>query len=278
MQLLNGLESIANNYDYFILDIWGVLHNGVSAYDTVVPCLEELKCRGKQVCLLTNSPNRAKHISPQLRSMGIGDHLYDHVISSGESTYHELKNYKDQKIYCFYKDEEPTSMEGLNLSRVQTPEEADVALLSHLPRLATAEEYLPILKKCLAKSIPIICANPDKVVDVGGTLYLCAGGVADLYENMGGTVFWHGKPHAPVYDWVFKLFNNPKKTRVLAIGDSIRTDVTGASSYGIDVLWNIVGIHLHEISEQGRINEDKIKQALQGLPHAPTAVLNGLAW
>jgi len=278
MKILNGIESIADNYDHFILDIWGVLHNGVTAYDTVVPCLEKLKEQGKQICLLTNSPNRAHYIPPQLDAMGIGTHLYDHVVSSGESTHHALEDYKGQNIYCFYKDEDPTAMEGLNLTRVQEPEEADVALMSHMPRLATAEEFAPILERCLKHELAIICANPDKVVDVGGTLYLCAGGVADLYEDMGGTVSWHGKPHTPVYEWAFEKLGNPDKSRVLAIGDSIRTDVTGAGNFGIDVLWNIVGIHLQDMTELGEVNQDKIKQALEGLPVTPMGVLNGLAW
>lgn len=278
MKILDGIAPIVDNYDHFILDIWGVLHNGVRAYDTVVPCLEALKDQGKQICLLTNSPNRAHYIPPQLEALGIGSHLYDHVISSGESTYQELKNYTGQSIYCFYKDEDPTAIEGLNLNRVYSHQEADVALMSHMPRLATAEEFMPILEDCLAQDLPIICANPDKVVDVGGTLYLCAGGVADLYEDMGGKVSWHGKPHAPVYDWALELLGHPDKSRVLAIGDSIRTDVTGAVNFGIDVLWNAVGIHLEEISENGKVTEDKIKQALKGLHHIPTGVLNGLAW
>ncbi len=278
MELLSGLEPIADNYDHFILDIWGVLHNGVRAYDTVVPCLEALRALNKQVLLLTNSPNRAHYIPPQLDTMGIGSHLYDHIISSGESTHHALQDYTGQNIYCFYKDEHPTAIEGLDMTRVHTPEEADVGLISHLPRLMTADEYKPLLQRCLDRNLPVICANPDKVVDVGGTLYPCAGGVADLYEEMGGTVSWHGKPHAPVYEWAIELLGNPHKSRVLAIGDSIRTDITGASNFGIDVLWNVVGIHLMEISDNGHISEYKIKQALTGLPHVPTGILNGLAW
>lgn len=278
MRLLNGISDIAENYDHFILDIWGVLHNGLRAYPTVVPCLKELNKRDKQILLLTNSPNRAHYIPPQLDTLGIDNRLYDFIISSGESTHHALETYAGQNIFCFYKDEHPTAIEGLDMMRVHTPEEADVGLLSHLPRLQTFDEYRPLLERCLAKNLPVICANPDKVVDVGGQLYPCAGGVADLYEEMGGPVSWHGKPHAPVYEWAMELMGNPDKSRVLAIGDSLRTDVTGAVNFGINVLWNAVGIHLEEISDNGEISEDKIKQATNGLSQLPTAVLNGLAW
>lgn len=276
--LSNGLGEIADQYDHFILDIWGVLHNGLRAYPTVVPCLKELRQRGKQILLLTNSPNRAYYIPPQLDTFGIESSLYDFVISSGESTHHALENYAGQSIFCFYKDEHPTAIEGLDLTRVHTPEEADVGLLSHLPRLMAAEEYRTILERCLTQDLPVICANPDKVVDIGGTLYPCAGGVADLYEAMGGHVSWHGKPHAPVYDWAMEMLGNPDKSSVLAIGDSLRTDVAGAVNFGIDVLWNAVGIHLEEIYENGEISEDKIKQATKGLSSLPTGILNGLAW
>jgi HAD superfamily hydrolase (TIGR01459 family) len=188
MQVLNGISTIADNYDAFILDIWGVIHNGVRAYPGVEKCLSELKSRDKQILMLSNSPNRTKYMLPQLQSMGIDTHLYDHIITSGESTYNALKAYTGQNIYCFYDDEDPTCLEGLNITRVYSPKDADVGLISHLDRHAQADDFDDILEQCLDKNTTLICANPDKVVDVGGRLYTCAGAVADIYQEMGGTV------------------------------------------------------------------------------------------
>lgn len=276
--VINGLEHLADDYDAYIFDIWGVIHNGVRAYPGVARCLKELKSRGKHICMLSNSPNRAHYMPQQLESMGITPDLYDHVITSGESVWRDIKKHEGEYIYCFYDDENPTSIDGINVHRVYDPYDADVALISHLPRDAEIKHYQNIMQILLDKGAPVICANPDKVVDVGGTLYPCAGGVADAFEAMGGDVHWHGKPHAPVYEWALDLMGNPPKDRVLAVGDSIRTDVTGAVNFGMDVLWNAVGIHWHEISYQNEINQDKIKQAMQGLSHYPKAILNGLAW
>lgn len=278
IDILNGIESIADRYGAFIFDIWGVIHNGVRAYPGVEKCLTELKTQNKQVLMLSNSPNRAKYMVPQLQSMGIDEHLYDHIVTSGESTYRALKSHEGQKIYCLYDDEDPTCLEDIDIERVYSPENANIALVSHLERHAKPEDYSDVLKTCLEKNLTLICANPDKVVDVGGTLYTCAGAVADLYEEMGGTVSWHGKPHALVYDWAFDLLGSPDKSRVIAVGDSIRTDVTGAVNYDIDVLWNAVGIHWHEITDDHELNQNKIKQAMNGLSKYPTAILNGLAW
>ena len=279
MQIYDGLESLADNYDAFIFDVWGVLHNGVRAYPGVSHCLKQLKTMGKDVLLLSNSPNRAHYMPIQLSRMGIEPDLYGHVVTSGESTYKALKTHEGKRVFCISPDEHPTCMEDLDLKRVSTPEEADFALISH-PGLGRADDYLDTLRRCLDKDMEIICANPDKVVDVGGTLYLCAGGVCDLYEDMGGRVNWHGKPYVPVYDWAFDLLGTPQKSRVLAVGDSIRTDVTGAKNYGIDVLWNAVGIHWEEISANGSINADKVNQYFTDDPNIakPTGILNGLSW
>lgn len=278
LDILNGLSEIADSYDAFIFDVWGVIHNGVRTYPGVERCLTELKSRNKQILMLSNSPSRAKYMVAQLHTMGIQDHLFDHVITSGESTHRELKTYEGQKIYCLGRDNNPNCLHDINFEHVSSPQDADIVLICELERNAQVDDFSDDLKACLDKNLTLICANPDKIVDVGGTLYTCAGAIADAYEAMGGTVSWHGKPCTPIYDWAFDLLGNPNKSRVLAVGDSIRTDVIGAINYDIDILWNAVGIHWHEITNSKEIDPDKIKQAMNGLPKYPTAILNGLAW
>ena len=201
--------------------------------------------------------------------------MYDHIITSGESSYHSLEQYKGQSIYCFEDYNSPKELGELNLKQVSSPANADIAIMYDL-RHNSVEPYRGPLSQCLDNDLKIICANPDRIVDVGGQIIMCAGTLADLYEDMGGKVEWHGKPHAPVYEWAYELLERPDKSKILAIGDSIRTDVTGASQFGIDVLWNAVGIHLHEITTNGKIDIEKAKGAFD--EHTPTAILDGLAW
>ena len=223
MKILNGLAPIADDYDHYIFDIWGVLHNGVRLYNGTIPCLEELKARGKQVLLLSNSPERSERVSEQLDYMGLGRHLYDHIITSGESSYHSLEQYTGQSIYCFEDHDEPQGLGELNLKQVSSPNEADIAIMYDL-RHNDVEPYREPLSQCLDQGLKVICANPDRIVDVGGQMVMCAGTLADLYEDMGGQVEWHGKPHSPVYEWAYELLGRPDKSKILAIGDSIRTD------------------------------------------------------
>lgn len=277
--VLDGIATLADRYDAFILDIWGVLHNGMRVYNGVIPCLKELKARNKQILLLSNSPDRGavvvKHI---LTPMGLTPDLYDHIVTSGDSTFEAMTGHSGQNVYCFYDREDPTALINAPVNRVYSPEDADFGLLSLLPGDAVEDDYTAILQQCRDQNMPLICANPDKFVNRGDDIHICAGAIADLYEAMGGAVSWHGKPHKAIYDRAFDCLNRPDKAKVLAIGDSLRTDVAGALDYGMDVLWNAVGIHWQEITDGGVISQDKIRQAVNHLPAHPTAILHGLAW
>lgn len=277
--VLSGIEDISDKYDAYIFDIWGVLHDGLRPYDGVIECLHALKSRDKSVLLLSNSPNRGDVVvANTLTPMGITPDLFDHIVTSGDSTFDAMTKHAGQNVYCFYDHEQPTSLVGAPVTRVYDVDDADIGLISHLPWDVTEHDYDDVLRRCLDKNMTVICANPDKIVGVGNATHICAGAIADIYETMGGTVSWHGKPHAPVYDRAFALLGQPDKSRVLAVGDSLRTDVTGATNYGIDVLWNAVGIHWDEITDGGLINQARIADATSDLPQKPTAILHGLQW
>lgn len=277
--VLSGIANIADQYDAFIFDIWGVLHDGLRPYEGVIDCLHELKLRDKSVLLLSNSPNRGEVVTRQVLSpMGITPDLFDHIVTSGDSTFDAMTKHAGKNVYCFYDHENPTALENAPVTRVYDIEQADFALISHLPWDVTEHDYDDVLRRCLNKGMTVICANPDKIVGVGNSTHICAGAIADVYEAMGGKVSWHGKPHRPIYDRAFELLGHPDKPRVMAVGDSLRTDVTGATNYGIDVLWNAVGIHWQEITNDNNISQDKIADAVSHLPDRPTAILHGLQW
>jgi HAD superfamily hydrolase (TIGR01459 family) len=284
-ELIRGLHHVADQYDAFVFDIWGVLHDGIRPYEGVIECLEMLKKQGKDIVLLTNSPNRAYCISEDvLAPMGIhkGKH-YDDIISSGEAAWRALEARKNQNAYLFWHMEQPTAFEGHNIKPCFDVASADFMFASLLPAGAKEEDYIPALKEGLAKGLLLYCANPDKVVNIGNDLHLCAGAIGDLYEGMGGKVLWYGKPHAPIYDEVLSLLKNVDKFRICAVGDSLRTDVRGANNADMDVLWNLVGIHWEELrhtNEQGENvpHPDTLKTSLQEYKAMPTALLRGLKW
>lgn len=277
--VLDGIESLADSYDAFILDIWGVLHNGIAPYEGVIPCLQHLKSQGKTILLLSNSPDRGSVVLDYiLRPMGFTPDLFDHIVTSGDSTFEAMTEHAGQKVYCFYDREDPTALHNAPVNRVYDIDDADFGLISLLPYEAEESDFKDILDECLQKNMPLVCANPDKIVGRGDDTHICAGAIADVYQAMGGHVSWHGKPHKEIYDRAFELLGRPDKAKVIAVGDSLRTDVTGALNYGIGVLWNAVGIHWQEITDNNVINQEKTAKVVSHLPANPTAILHGLRW
>lgn len=282
-ELISGIAPLVDEYDAFVFDIWGVLHDGVRPYDGVIECLLELKQQGKEVLLLTNSPNRAWLVADGvLDKMGIyQDRHYDHLVSSGEAAWTALAKRKGQKAYIFWDQEDPTAFDGHDIEIVEDINDADFMLASLLPIGSQEGDFEDILGAALERQIPLYCANPDKFVNIGETLHLCAGAVADRYEELGGEVLWFGKPHAPIYDQALNILGVKDKSRIVAVGDSLRTDVRGANSAGIDVLWNLVGIHWEELrhkNEDGSysLHRDKLSKSLNEYEAHPTYLLRGL--
>jgi HAD superfamily hydrolase (TIGR01459 family) len=284
-ELIRGLHHVADDYDAFILDIWGVLHDGIRPYDGVIECLKRLKADGKKIVLLTNSPNRAYRISEDtLNPMGIhkGAH-YDDIISSGEAAWRALSAREGQSAYLFWRMERPTALEGHDMKLCFDVASADFMLASLLPAGSQEEDYIPALKEGVEKGLILYCANPDKVVNIGNELHLCAGALGDIYEELGGKVLWYGKPYAPIYEEAFEVLKGIEKSRICAVGDSLRTDVRGANKAGVDVLWNLVGIHWEELRHTNEHGEniahpERLETSLREYEAMPKALLRGLKW
>lgn len=280
--LISGLHDIAARYDCFILDIFGVIHDGIRPFEGTVRTLEALKEHGKDVCLLSNSPRRVAGATGQMQGMGIARDLYDHAVTSGEATYQALKH-RDEALGddCWFIGTAGVSeiIDGVGLNLVDGPEDASF-ILNSIP--GTEASAVEVLKKQLQtaadKSLPMICANPDLVVNIGRTQHQCAGTFAAYYEEIGGRVVYHGKPHSPVYEMCYELLGRPDKARVCAVGDSFHTDIAGANSFGIDSAMNLVGIHYEEILSAGRIDARKMHDMLASASTHPTYLLAGFDW
>lgn len=275
----DGLSDIAHRYDHFIIDVWGVLHDGIHAYKGAPEAMHWLKAQGKQTLLLSNSPNRsARVIEKVVTPIGIPPSDYNHILTSGEAAWAYMRDHhKGQKVYTFWDDEKPSALENLECTRVYTLNEADFMYGALVPYDAVFEQYLDVLNTALKKRIPFVCGNPDRVVGHGDRLHLCVGTLAEWYEAQGGPVVWIGKPYQPVYDQAWVMLGKPDKSKILAIGDSLVTDVAGAKNFGCDVLWNVTGIHWEELKSdhaENTINPNKVSEALKG--HAtPTGLLHG---
>lgn len=246
---IQGLGEIADGYDLFLIDQWGVIHNGETPYDGAVEALERLRALGRPIVILSNSARRAHVGIEKMDSMGIPRGLYDHMVTSGEQTWQALRYRTDpfhaglgRRCLLFsWGDDRGLTGGGIDLELVDDVADADFILMAGTNR-EPLDYYEPVLRAALARGIPMICANPDLVsVTPEGELVICPGQVARRYEEIGGVVQWHGKPHRAVYETCLSLY--PDAERILGIGDSLHHDIAGAAAAGIDSLFIAAGIH-----------------------------------
>lgn len=255
--LIRGLSAIASNYDALLCDVWGVLHNGREAFPGVVDCLKAYRKQGT-VLLLSNAPRPNAPIREQLASFNIGADAYDDIVTSGDLTRRLLAERSKSgtfKIHRVGPDRDHPLYEGLNIAKVSIDEaEAIVCTGPFDDTKEGPDDYRDYWKPALARKLPFFCANPDLVVQRGDQLIYCAGALAQDYERQGGEVLYLGKPHLPVYDFVAERLRETTgrdipRTKWLAIGDGLKTDILGATRAGIDALLITGGIHEPELSD-----------------------------
>jgi HAD superfamily hydrolase (TIGR01459 family) len=286
VRLIEGMRELAPHYDGFILDLWGVVHDGVAPFPGVLDCMERLIGAGKRLVLLSNAPRRADDVVRRIEMIGVPRRLYHAVLSSGEEAWQHLHR-RDEPFYaalgrrclhiCSERDLE--MREGLDLEWVDAPEEADFILNTGPAEWEdTQEDYAPLLRAAWERDLPMVCANPDLVVIHGGRPALCAGAIAEQYEALGGRVRWHGKPHPSVYDSCLGLLGVADRRRILAIGDSLRTDIAGAAGARIDSLLVVSGIHAAEFTRDGALDLDRIAAATAESGASPIGVAPGFSW
>jgi HAD superfamily hydrolase (TIGR01459 family) len=252
MQHLTGFAPLASGYDGFILDLWGVIHDGVTPYAGAVDCLQRLHAAGKPCVLLSNAPRRSAVAQEGMRSMGIADNLYTAILTSGEAAHIMLRDRTDpwfaalgRRVYHLGPDRDRNVIDDLPLEPVADPADADW-LLNTGPDDHTNPtdlgEYETILQACAVYRLPMLCANPDLEVIRGGRRVICAGALAVRYAALGGDVRSIGKPDPAIYGPVLKMLSVPPD-RVLAVGDALRTDIAGAAAAALDACWVLGGIH-----------------------------------
>jgi len=288
IEILPGVAPLADRYDGFVLDLWGVIHDGVRPYPGAVDSLQRLKSRGKRLILLSNAPRRAASVIDAMTAMGIPRDHYDDVLSSGEATWHALHDRTDawharlgRRCFHLGPPRDKGMLVGLDIDPAPRPAEADFILATGVDRdEETLDDYAAVLAEGAAARVPFVCANPDLEVIRGGKRMICAGLLAARYAELGGPVAYHGKPHAPVYRTCQTMMGGLPAERVVAVGDSLRTDIAGGRAAGLDTVLVTGGIHAEEWQlEPGQAPDAAhLLEACRRQGNVPKAAMAAFAW
>jgi HAD superfamily hydrolase (TIGR01459 family) len=281
---ISGLSDLAGSYDAVLSDVWGVVHNGIEAFPSAVDALTQYRKAGGKVVFITNAPRPSGPIVEMLDRLGVHRDSYDSIVSSGDATRVMIAKYSGKAIHHVGPaTEDDTLYEGLNVRRTG-PEEAEVVVVTDLDTDDDTPEMYRERAQCwLSRKLPMICANPDRVVEHGNQIVYCGGALGDLYAAMGGMVLMAGKPYQPIYEEAFRLAEvaagkSLDKSRVLAIGDSVRTDATGAAQFGIDLLFVTGSIHAAELDAFGKPDPQAIADLVAPSRAHMSGFLPRLAW
>lgn len=282
LRFVERLRELVDGVDVVLSDIWGVVHNGLEAFPDACEALHSFRKGGGTVILITNAPRPADSVQRQLQKLGVADASYDAIVSSGDLTRHYLADHPGRKVFWLGPERDGSIYRGLDVTLAPL-EEADYIVCTGLidDETESAEDYRPMMLKARERGLPLICANPDIVVERGDRLIYCAGAIAELYREIGGDAIFYGKPHRPIYERAMALAAERRQgqavalSRVLAIGDSVRTDLTGAHSFGIDCLFVTRGIHSEEFEGLDQLDPASVKELFG---HPPKALMRDLRW
>lgn len=281
---INGLKEIVDRYDAYIIDLWGVVHDGVTPYQQAENCLASLKQQNKQIYFLSNAPRRVHLVEEQLNRLGINaSNHYHGIYSSGEDTFETISKRVDPfykklgaKVYPLSMQMHLQLFKDLNLIFVDDIEKASF-ILNTGPAYSEIDDFDDILKKARDLHLPMICANPDISVISGGKVGLCAGAFAQRYEQMGGIVKYHGKPYPAIYQNLLSRMKVSDKSKILAIGDSLMTDIKGANAANIDCALVMTGLAAQEFGASDMARA-RLQQSTKEKGICPTYVLPELVF
>jgi HAD superfamily hydrolase (TIGR01459 family) len=280
LRFVERLADLVDGIDVVLSDIWGVVHNGLESFPEACEALHTFRSSGGTVIMITNAPRPADSVQRQLRKLGVADDTYDAIVSSGDLTRHYVAGHPGRKVFWLGPERDSSIYRGLDLT-LGPLEQADYIICTGLfdDEIETAEDYRSMMLQARERGLPLICANPDIVVERGDRLIYCAGAIAELYRELGGEVIFYGKPHRPIYDRAMELATERRGrvplNRVLAIGDSVRTDLAGAHGFGIDCLFVTRGIHAEEFAGVDQLDPASVKELFG---HPPRALIRELKW
>jgi len=279
--LIDHFSALAGDYDAVLCDVWGVVHNGVAAFPQAGAALERFRRAGGTVVLISNAPRPGAGVIVMLERLGVAPSAYDRIVTSGDVS----RDFVARRPGCVYHlgpERDRPIFSDLDI-RFGPIAAADYVVCTGLfdDETETPEDYRRLFERMKARDLLMLCANPDLLVERGERLVYCAGALAELYGSVGGDVRYAGKPHRPIYDDALAAIETIRGTppaRVLAIGDSVRTDLTGASALGLDCLFITGGIHAEELGRRDAPDLVRLGEIFAQAGVLPRAVMRWLVW
>ena len=242
---MSFFDALDARYRLILCDIWGCVHDGVNLYPGAADRLRQWRAEGRAVVLITNAPRTAEAVEQQLGRIGLPRDAWDGIATSGEAGIAALKQL-GQPVGFLGTAADRAILESKSVAIVAGDDFADLVCSGLDEQRPNAVDYSDQLGAWAARDVRMHCLNPDRMVIRGGVPEACAGALADIYEALGGRVAWYGKPHRAIYEHALHLAGDPRPSAVLAIGDSLQTDVLGAARMGFDCVFVTGGIHAGE--------------------------------
>jgi HAD superfamily hydrolase (TIGR01459 family) len=282
---IERFEPLARDYEVLLCDVWGVIHNGVAAFPAACDALMRFRAAGGAAILITNAPRAGDAVARILDRLNVPRGAYDAITSSGDVTRGIVAARRGDAVFHLGPQRDLSIFAGLDVAFAPL-ERAAYVVCSGLfdDTTETPDSYRDMLAAMRARSLFMVCANPDIVVERGNTLVYCAGALADAYAALGGEVLYCGKPHAPIYDVALATAAGlrdgrvPDRKRVLAIGDSVRTDLTGAEAFGLDYMFVTSGIHADDYGSRDAPDIAALDAIFAAASVKPRAIMRGLVW
>jgi HAD superfamily hydrolase (TIGR01459 family) len=284
----SGISEFTDDFDAFILDQWGVLHDGQMPFPGVLDCLGNLRAANKKLAILTNSSRRIETNRQVLRRVGFDPDIFDAIVSSGDEVWQCLKDrsdpwYAELGRTCLYLSRAGHEgfFDGLDVDPVESLDRASFLLNAGVdPERQASPELDSLLADAASRNLPMVCANPDLVYPLNGKLVPGPGSLARRYEELGGAVRYHGKPYPSVYESCLEQLGVSNRSRVLGVGDSLRHDVAGANGSGIVSAFVAGGIHGPELglNGDGELDRPATEALCRELGHVPDLVVPHFVW
>ncbi|SDB27948.1 TIGR01459 family HAD-type hydrolase [Bauldia litoralis] len=281
---IGGLSDIAADYQFVLCDAWGVIHNGVKAYTAAVDALRAFRESGKTVLIITNAPRPKASVLKQFTGFGVDHAAFDDVVTSGGAARDFLAARPGIRVFHLGAERDHGVYEGLDVVQ-STEDEAEIISCTGLfdDKTETPDDYADAFLRWRDLGLPLLCANPDKVVERGHEMVWCAGAMAERYASVGGETIILGKPHRPIYETAMARFaelaGGPvDKGSILAIGDAVETDLRGANDFGLDVLFVTAGIHADVFGAREEPDGDKVAAFLAEAGIGARAFIPHLTW
>lgn len=282
--IIQSISEIASGYEAWFCDIWGVIHNGVRPFRRASDACEKFRESGGVVVLLTNSPRPSPLVDAQLIEIGVSPNAYDGIVSSGDVARALVASRPGRPIFHLGPERDHGIFEGLDIG-LTSADEAEIVLCSGLydDETQTPDDYTKLLGELKERSLALICANPDIVVERGEKIVYCAGALAQRYAEMGGEVIYTGKPFKPIYDKGFEtlasvLGRDVDRSKVLAIGDGLKTDMQGAFGASLDAAYVASAIHVDGHHEEASLTSSAVEALFRDMRQMPIAAMPRLDW